>query len=107
MDRVDDDGGSRAEVADGADDVIVDVLDRAEDVVIGGVLGIGGVGANGERDEEVIVIDQDIVVGQTNDGLVIVGDSERIGEVFGGKIEAVVVQVIKSRLTCHGCFAGA
>ena len=106
MDRVDDDGGSRAEVTDGADYVIVDVLDRAEDVIIGGVLGVGGVGANGEGDEEVIVIDQDIVVGQTNDGLVVVGDGERIGEVFGGEVEAMVVQVIKSGLVCHGCFAG-
>ena len=106
MDRVDDDGGSRAEVTDGADYVIVDVLDRAEDVIIGGVLGVGGVGANGEGDEKVIVIDQDTILGQTNDGLVVVGDGERISEVFGGKVEAVVVQVIKSRLTCHGCFAG-
>ena len=106
MDRVDDDGGSRAEVTDGADYVIVDVLDRAQDVVIGRVLGIGGVGANGEGDEEVVVIDQDIIVGQTNDGLVVVSDGERIGEVFGGKVEAVVVQVIKSGLVCHGCFVG-
>ena len=77
-----------------------------EDVVIGGMLGVGGVGANGEGDEEVIVIDQDIVVGQTNDGLVVVGDGERIGEVFGGEVEAMVVQVIKSGLVCHGCFVG-
>lgn len=106
MDGVDDDGGPRAEVADGADYVIVDVLDRAEDVVIGGMLGIGSIGANGEGDEEVVVIDQDVVFGQTNDGLVVVGDGERIGKVFGGEVEAVVVQVIKDRLIYHGCFAG-